>query len=115
MAPGAGRTDSHLADRYGGTRLAAGLQEGLRQVRSIRVEADLGGTLQKPQCKFQSDLGPQLSDALSGMVRRELDARRGELEQLVQQTVEAELGRFDQMISAKEQPVWPSSSKAGST
>ena len=60
-----------LPDRYGGSRLAAELKEGLRQVRSIDVSVDLAGTLQKPQCKLQSDLGPQFAEALNSVVQRE--------------------------------------------
>lgn len=94
-----------LPDRYGGPRLAAELQEGLRQIRSIEVAADLGGTLQKPQCKLQSNLGPLFAEALNSVVQRELEYRSEQLAGLVQKTVEAELARFQETVSAKEQAV----------
>jgi len=94
-----------LPDRYGGSRLAAELKEGLRQIRSIEVAVDLAGTLQKPQCKLQSDLGPQFAEALNSVVQRELDYRREQLADLVEKAVAAELGRFQEMVSTKEQAV----------
>ena len=94
-----------LPDRYGGSRLSAELKEGLRQIRSIDVAVSLAGTLQKPQCKLQSDLGPQFAEALNSVVQRELDYRRGQLADLVEKAVAAELGRFQELVSTKEQAV----------
>jgi uncharacterized protein (TIGR03545 family) len=94
-----------LPDRYGGPRLAGELKEGLRQIRLIEVAVDLGGTLQKPQCKLRSDLGRQFAEALNSVVQRELESRQAQLAALLQETVEAELARFQQTVSAKEQAV----------
>ncbi|OHB81411.1 MAG: hypothetical protein A2V98_20605 [Planctomycetes bacterium RBG_16_64_12] len=90
-----------LAAAYGGRRLAASLQTAMSEVREIRVVADLSGTLQKPDWKLRSNLGPQLAGALDGLFERELEARRQELIAYVRGQVEDELARFEQTLLAK--------------
>ena len=84
-------------------RLAQSLQTAMSEVRQIRVVVDLSGTLDKPEWGFQSNLGPQLAGALSGMFERELEARRRELAAYVRSQVEEQLARFEGMILAEQQ------------
>lgn len=84
-------------------RLALNLQAAMREVREIRVVVDLSGTLEKPEWGFQSNLGPQLASAVSGMFERELEARRQQLAGYVRGQVEEQLARFEGRILAEQQ------------
>jgi len=92
-----------VAARYGGPRLAADLREALTGIRAVEVIADLSGTLEDPDWRLRSDLGPQLAEAMNRLLGRELAARREELLGLVQRRVEDELGRFQQFVDARQQ------------
>jgi len=92
-----------VAARYGGPRLAASLQDVLAGIRAVEVVADLSGTLEEPDWRLRSDLGPQLAEAINRLLGRELAARREELLALVERTVEDELGRFQQFVDARQQ------------
>ncbi|MFH1920955.1 MAG: TIGR03545 family protein [Planctomycetota bacterium] len=89
-----------------GPRLAQSLQTAMREVQEIRVVVDLSGTLQKPDWKLQSNLGPQLAGALNGMLKRELEARRQELLAYVRGQVESELAQFEGVILAKQEELF---------
>jgi len=84
-------------------RLAQSLRTAMSEVREIRVVVDLSGTLEKPEWGFQSNLGPQLASAVSGMFERELEARRQELAAYVRGQVEEQLARFEGQILAEQQ------------
>ena len=95
-----------VASRYGGRRLSGSLQTALEEVREIRVIVGLSGTLEKPNWRLQSNLGPQLAVAVDGLIRRELEARRDELFALLQSRVQSELGRFEQMVIQQQQALF---------
>lgn len=84
-------------------RLAQSLQTAMSEVREIRVVVDLSGTLEKPEWAFQSNLGPQLASAVSGMFQRELETRRQQLAEYVRGQVEERLAQFEGRILAEQQ------------
>ena len=92
-----------LADAYGGQRLAGSLEEAISQVREIRVVVDLSGTLQEPDWKLRSNLGPQLAGAINGLFERELESRRQQLVAYLQGQVEGKLAQFEGTMLAKQQ------------
>jgi uncharacterized protein (TIGR03545 family) len=92
-----------VAPRYGGPRLAADLRDALARIRAVEVVADVSGTLDEPEWRLRSELGPQLAEAMNWLLGRELVARREELAALVQRRVDDELGRFEQFVDARQQ------------
>ncbi len=92
-----------LAAVPSGARIAQSLQTAMHEVREIRVVVDLAGTLDKPRWGLQSNLGPQLAAALSGVLERELEARREELLAHLRGQVEARLAEFDRIVASKRE------------
>ncbi len=92
-----------LAPVYGGPRLAESLQAAMSEVREIRVVVDISGTLEKPDWKLRSNLGPQLASVLDGMLRRELEARREQLAVYVEAQVEGQLAQLKRCITSQQE------------
>jgi hypothetical protein len=95
-----------LAPAYGGPRLAESLEAAMSEVRELRVVVDVSGSLQKPDWKLRSNLGPQLASALEGMLRRELGARREQLAEYVQAQVEGQLARLERSIASQQKDLF---------
>jgi len=95
-----------LADAYGGRRLARSLEEAVSQVREIRVVVDLSGTLQEPDWKLRSNLGPQLAVAIDGMFERELESRRQQLVAYLHGRVEGRLAQFERTMLTRQRELF---------
>jgi uncharacterized protein (TIGR03545 family) len=94
-----------LGDKYGGPRLAAGLQSALDEIDRVEVGLDLFGTLQRPQWELHSNLGPQLADAVSGAFQGELDARLQQLAAQIHERTASEVNQFEQLLFVKQRSV----------
>jgi len=92
-----------VASRFGGPRLAAELEEALKRIRAIEVTAELSGTLDEPECRLRSTLGPQLAEAMNWLIQRELEARREEAVGFLQGQIEGHLAQFDQLVRARQE------------
>ncbi len=92
-----------VAVKYGGERLARNLREALAELRTIDLVLDLSGTLQKPEWKAHSDLGPKLAAAVNVLIAREIDHRKRELLALAESRLRDEVARLDDLLKAKEQ------------
>jgi hypothetical protein len=94
-----------LGEAYGGSALAADLGEALARIRSVEVAADLSGSLEQPQWRVRSDLGPQLAEAFNWLVQHEIETRRDEVAQYVRQRLEKQTARLEETLKAKEREV----------
>ena len=92
-----------LGDKYGGARMAATLQGALSQIRNVEAVIDIAGTIEKPNWKFRSNLGGQLTDAFNMMVQNQLRRRRNELETALTARLQSEGGRIAQVFAAQQQ------------
>jgi uncharacterized protein (TIGR03545 family) len=92
-----------LGDKYGGPKLAAILQESLSQIRLVEAVVDVSGTLQQPQWKFRTNLGPQLISGVNWMVQSQLRSRRDALLAGMQSRIQDDRGRLEQFLSVKQQ------------
>ncbi len=91
-----------VAQRCGGERVAGVLRAGLGQLRRLEAEVQLCGTVDQPDWRLQSNLGPQLAAAVAQAFLRELDVRRSELQDQLQRRVNGELARVEQMLAGKQ-------------
>jgi uncharacterized protein (TIGR03545 family) len=91
-----------LGDKFGGPQLVANLQSALDEIDRVEVSLDLFGTLQRPQWKLHSNLGPQLADAVSGVFQRELDARLQQLAAQIHERTTSEVNQFEQLLLVKQ-------------
>ncbi|MHC4403027.1 MAG: TIGR03545 family protein, partial [Planctomycetota bacterium] len=66
--------------------LAERFRDAAREIRQIRVVADLSGTLDAPHVCVRSNLGPRLAAMLNRLLERELEVRRDQLLVLARQT-----------------------------
>jgi len=102
-----------LSGEFGGRELAGRLREAVGTIRQIDATAEISGTLQRPEWKMHSNLGPQLAQAFQGLLQRELEIRREELSQLVKSRVEEETARFEQTFLARQQALLAKAQQSG--
>jgi uncharacterized protein (TIGR03545 family) len=76
-------------------RIAAMLADSLRGVDRLEATINLSGTLRRPKCQIESNLGGQLADGMSGALRKYLAERRDRLAAKVQARVDEQLARLD--------------------
>jgi hypothetical protein len=92
-----------VAQGCGGERVAGVLRAGLGQLRRLEAEVQLCGTVDQPDWRLQSNLGPQLAAAVAQAFQRELDLRCSELQAQLQKRLNGELGRLEQMLAGKQE------------
>jgi hypothetical protein len=85
-----------------GQRLAARLQEATKHVDTLQAEVKLAGTLDKPTWELKSNLGPQLAESMTVALRAELESRRAELSNTLEQYLAAEDGKLDGLLTEAE-------------
>jgi uncharacterized protein (TIGR03545 family) len=88
-----------------GQRLAARLQEATKHVDALQAEVKLAGTLDKPTWELKSNLGPQLAESMTIALRAELESRRVELTNMLDQYLAAEDGKLDGLLTEAEAQV----------
>jgi uncharacterized protein (TIGR03545 family) len=92
-----------VAESLGGQRLADSLARATESLREIEVQIDLAGPLARPEWVLRSNLGPKLSEGLNRAATAELEYRRNQATQLVQERVDKELNKFRNRLSTDEQ------------
>jgi hypothetical protein len=95
----------HAEAEGAGRQLAGHLQSMVADLHTIEAAVDLSGTLQEPAWRFRSNLGPQLVEGFTRVVRQELELRRDQVAQRVASTVDGQLARFDQAFLAQKEAV----------
>jgi hypothetical protein len=92
-----------VAEGCGGQRVAGVLRAGLGQLRRLEAEVQLCGTVDQPDWRLKSNLGPQLAAAVTQAFQRELDLRRSELQAQLQQRLNREVARLEQVLVGKQE------------
>jgi uncharacterized protein (TIGR03545 family) len=85
-----------------GPRLAKRLQEATKHVDTLQAEVKLAGTLDKPTWELKSNLGPQLAESMTVALRAELESRRVELSNSLEQYLAAEDKKLDGLLAEAE-------------
>jgi len=76
-------------------RLAAVLHESLSGVDRLEATVLLAGTLQRPEVKIESNVGPQLATGVNGAARKYLTERKDRLIAKVQGRVDEQLAKLE--------------------
>ena len=84
-------------------RIAAVLQESLAGVDRLEAKIVLSGTLKRPGCKVESNLGPQLAAGVNGAVTRYLTERKERVIAKVQGKVDEQMAKLDAARQKAEQ------------
>ena len=92
-----------VADALGGQRLEDNLALATEPLKQIEVQIDLAGPLDHPQWVLRSNLGKNLADSLAKAAHAELEARRNQATQLVQEQVDKELNKFRNRLATDEE------------
>ena len=95
----------HVKAEGAGRQLAGHLQTMVGHIHTIEAAVDLSGTLQEPAWRFRSNLGPQLVEGFTRVVRQELELRRDQLAEQVASTIDGQLARFDQAFLTQQATV----------
>lgn len=92
-----------VADSLGGERLAANLALATEPLKEIEVQIDLAGSLASPKWTLRSNLGENLAEGLNKAAVAELESRRNQVTQLVQERVDKELNKFRNRLATDEE------------
>jgi uncharacterized protein (TIGR03545 family) len=77
-------------------RIAAMLKESMAEVDRIEAKVVLSGTLRRPACNVESNLGPQLAAGINGAVAKYLTHRRERIQAEVQEKVDQQMAKLDE-------------------
>ncbi len=92
-----------VADSLGGQRLADNLAKATESLKEVEIQVDLAGPLQGPDWVLRSNLGEKLTEGLNRAAIAELEYRRNQAAQLVQQQVDKELSKFRNRLATDEE------------
>ncbi len=92
-----------VAESLGGQRLADSLALATEPLKQIEVQVDLAGSLDHPEWGLRSNLGEKLAEGLNRAAIAELEYRRNQASQLVQERVDKELNKFRNRLSTDEE------------
>ena len=92
-----------VAESLGGQRLADNLAMATEPLKEIEVQVDLTGDLDHPKWVLRSNLGENLTEGLNRAAIAELEYRRNQAGQLVQERVDKELNKFRNRLSTDEE------------
>ena len=96
------RLTPHVADKFGGPQLAAGLSSALDKIDTLEAQVNLSGSLQKLEWKVESNLGPRLAAAISNAFQQQIDTRLDALAADVERRAAGEVQRFEQTLLARQ-------------
>ncbi len=98
-------------------QLASGLEEALEEtlgrIDSLATRVTLGGTLDKPEWKLWSNLGPAVAEAMDRALEQAIDIHAKKLLAKSQRRVDEQLARLDRQIAEQQGALLPQ--LAGST
>ncbi len=92
-----------VAESLGGRRLADSLALATESLKQIEVQVDLAGSLDRPEWVLRSNLGATLTEGLNRAAIAELEYRRDQAAQLVQERVDKELNKFRNRLATDEE------------
>lgn len=92
-----------VAESLGRQRLADNLALATEALDEIEVQVDLQGVLQHPKWTVRSNLGEKLVDGLNQAATAELEYRKNQAAQLVQERIDRELNKFRNRLGADEE------------
>ncbi|HYO26520.1 MAG TPA: TIGR03545 family protein [Lacipirellulaceae bacterium] len=84
-------------------RIAAMLSESLRGVDRLEANISLAGTVRKPRCTIESNVGPQLAAGINGAARKYLTERRDRLAAKVRAAADEHLAQLEATRQAAQQ------------
>ena len=84
-------------------RIAQVLHESLTGIDHVDAKVQLAGTLQRPEWKIESNLGPQVADSMNAAMRKYLTDRKDRLVAKVQGGVDEQLAKLDARRQAAQQ------------
>ena len=91
-----------ISGRYATERFTRNLRQRLRKLDNIQAVIDVTGTINEPNWKLRSNLGPQVAGILEHVLKEELTCRRRQLEQQAENLVNKSVLQLEQTIAAKQ-------------
>lgn len=92
-----------VSKELGGQIVADRLSTVVSGLQAIEAAVRVGGTLDRPSWKINSDLGPQLASGINSAVRDEIEHRQEELLTKANEEVDAQVASLQQELLAKQQ------------
>ncbi|TDF38314.1 TIGR03545 family protein [Alteromonadaceae bacterium M269] len=98
---GTGKIDlgSLQLDAQGSNKLTNIIADSLNQLSDLSIDTDISGNLSSPSLGFKSDLDKKLSQAISGSVSKEAQAKLGELQAKLDKQAGDAIGTNDQQLA----------------
>ena len=90
-----------VSRKCGGEQLATRLNRSVSRIQSLDVTLDVRGTLSHPQWSVESNLGPQLAEGVQLVLREELALRSQQVTQKLNQQLDRQLAKLDELVAAK--------------
>lgn len=91
-----------ISSGYATERFTRNLRQRLRKLDNIQAVIDVTGTINEPNWKLRSNLGPQVAGILEHVLKEELTCRRRQLEQQAENLVNKSILQLEQTIAAKQ-------------
>ncbi|MHB8897208.1 MAG: TIGR03545 family protein [Thermoguttaceae bacterium] len=92
-----------VADALGGRRLADALATATESLNEIEVQVDLAGKLAGPEWVVRSNFGDRLAEGLNRAAAVELEYRKRQAAQFVQEQADRELSKFRNRLAMDEE------------
>jgi uncharacterized protein (TIGR03545 family) len=92
------RLEPHLPKAYSKQILAGDLAPAFASVNTIHAEVHVDGSITRPRWTLDSNLGPQLAEALNRAFRTELAARERQLQTKTDQLINEQLAQAEQKL-----------------
>lgn len=93
---------TNVSEQLGGQLVANRLATVTSNIEEVAAEIRLGGTLQKPELNFRSNLGSQLSAGLHATLAAELKHRQEQILAKASSEIDAQLANIQQEIQRKQ-------------